>query len=73
LAPQVVPLNRENPDLERQLQEARTALEEITQRRDQLSRNYYDLEKGAGYARADAGCIERGEPMKFEPTRFIGL
>jgi len=61
------------PDLERQLQEAKSALETATQRRDQLSLHHASLTKGAGYARADAGCIERGEEPKFEPGRFIGF
>lgn len=60
------------PELERQLEEARAAVNEKTAHRDQLSNSYSSLQRAAGYARADAGCIERGEPMKFEPTRFIG-
>lgn len=60
------------PELQRQLDEALAAVAESTQQRDQLSRAYNDLTKGAGLARADAGCLERGEPMKFEPNRFIG-
>lgn len=61
------------PELQKQLDEAIAAVTEITQRRDVLSRNHADLEKAAGYARADARCIERGEAPKFEPGRFIGL
>lgn len=60
------------PDLERQLQEARDAVNQKTAERDRLSNSYNSLTKAAGYARGDAGCIERGEPMKFEPNRFIG-
>lgn len=60
------------PELERQLAEARKAVNEKTARRDLLSNQHKSLEAAAGSARADAGCIERGEPMKFEPGRFIG-
>lgn len=60
------------PELERQLEEAREAVNQKTARRDHLSNQHKSLSTAAGSARADAGCIERGEPMKFEPNRFIG-
>ena len=60
------------PELQRELEEANEALIAATRRRDELSKQYNDLSHGAGYADADAGCIERGEPMKFVPSRFIG-
>lgn len=60
------------PKLQRELEEATEALAAATRRRDELSKQHNDLSHAAGYANADAGCIERGEPMKFVPTRFIG-
>lgn len=60
------------PELEQRLEQAKQAVIEVEAKRDQLSGSYAALQKAAGLARADAGCIERGEPMKFEPTRFIG-
>lgn len=61
------------PELRRQLDEATKAVEELTKQRDQLSQQYWALDRSAKYAKSDAGCIERGEPMRFEPDRFIGV
>ncbi len=61
------------PELESQLEEARRAVTEKTARRDQLSNSYNSLNSAAGSARADAGCIERGEKMQFQPNRFDGI
>jgi chromosome segregation ATPase len=60
------------PDLQRQLDEAIAAVKQLTAQRDQLSLHYNSLTKSAGLARADAGCIERGEPMKFGSNGYIG-
>lgn len=59
-------------ELKRQLAEAEALLPELTTRRDALSNNHKSLTQAAGAARADAGCVERGEPCKFEPGRFLG-
>ncbi len=60
------------PELQQQLDQAVKVLAEATGRRDQLAHQHRGLEMSASYAEADAKCIERGEPMKFEPSRFIG-
>lgn len=57
-------------DLKREAAQADNDLAASTVRHGQLERQYWDLQNGAGYAKGDANCIERGEPMKFQPNRF---
>jgi predicted nucleic acid-binding Zn-ribbon protein len=57
-------------DLKRQTEQADKDLIAATVRHGQLERQYWDLQNSAGYAKGDANCIERGEPMSHEPNRF---
>ena len=60
-------------ELQRESEQAAEVLAKATRRQHELNLEHNELSRAAGYAEGDAKCIERGEPMKFEPTRFIGV